>query len=463
MRRTSLKEKIVALGTSMLCALSLGLSPAVALAEVNVTRLAGPDRYATMSAILDEAAKGGKLPNLNSAMVVTGENYPDALAATSLVSFAGPIVLTKSNTLSNEAKTQLQKLNAKSAYAIGGPSAISADVIKQIEQMGIKATQIGGKNRQITSSAIALFTIMCDGSPSDSVILATGKNFADALSIGPWAYATQTPLLLVANNGLLDEAGLSHFKSNTHIRRVIMLGGEGVVSDGVKEQLGNGYTYTRIAGADRYETSAKIAEFEAQNGFGWSAPAIATGTGFADALSGATLCGANKSPILLVKDASGPSVDILKKHAAEVSKLYVLGGESAVSAAVTNGIASVMGGSAGTAAANATTADGAVTALGTSDFDSAIAKSDKLVVVDFWADWCVPCKQFRPVVEEVAKEMRDKLEVHTVDIEEAPSIADRYKINSIPCLMLFKGGKEVGRLVGARDKASLVSELNKYL
>ena len=412
-----------------------------------------------MSAILDEAAKTGRVPNGGKAVIATGQNFPDALAATSLAGLVGPIVLTRGDTLSPEAKTQLQKFNVTSGYALGGSNVLSNNVLQQLSEMGITGTQLADKNRQDTSVAVAATTFNLSANPSGVVILATGKNFADALSIGPWAFATASPVILVADNGLLTDYGVKYVKEFADVKTVVMLGGTGVVSDGVKSQLGDSYNYIRIAGAARYETSAMIAEFETQNGFGWTAPAIATGEGFADALSGATLCGVNSSPILLVKGASGPTVDALKRHASEVSKLYVLGGESAVSGNVANGIVSAMSG----APATGTTSGGTITALSSSSFDDAIAQSDKLVAVDFWADWCEPCKRFSPVVKEVAAEMSDKLQAYTVDIKEHPSIALRYSISSIPCLILFENGKEVGRLAGYREKSNLVSDLNDYL
>ena len=459
MRKTRLGDKIVALVTSLLCALTLSLSPAVAYAEVTVTRLAGPDRYQTMSAILDEVAKTGKLQGKDKAVIATGQNFPDALSATSLAGLTGPIILTRGDKLSPEAKAQLQKFNVKSGFAMGGANAISDNVFKELGEMGVTGTRLVGDNRQDTSFISAVYTTDMNATDSPYVILATGKNFADVLSIGPLAYATATPILLVGNDGLLTDAELKYLKNMSTARKVIMLGGTSVVSDGVKNQLGDSYEYIRIAGADRYETIAKIAEFEISIGFGLTAPAIATGTGFADALSGATLCGVNSSPILLVKGASGPTVDALKRHASEVSKLYVLGGESAVSGNVANGIVSAMSG----APVTGTTSGGTITALSSSSFDDAIAQSDKLVAVDFWADWCEPCKRFSPVVKEVAGEMSDKLQAYTLDIKEHPSIAMRYSISSIPCLILFKNGKEVGRLTGYREKSNLVSALNNYL
>ena len=81
------------------------------------------------------------------------------------------------------------------------------------------------------------------------------------------------------------------------------------------------------------------------------------------------------------------------------------------------------------------------------------------VVVDFWATWCGPCKMIAPVVEQISEEYADKLVVGKVDVDEAPTIAARYKVMSIPTLVLFENGKEAKRLVGFMPKARLVAEL----
>lgn len=88
------------------------------------------------------------------------------------------------------------------------------------------------------------------------------------------------------------------------------------------------------------------------------------------------------------------------------------------------------------------------------NFDDEVLKSDKPVLVDFWATWCGPCQKQGPIVEELADE-RDDVVIGKLDVDEQDEIAARYNIMSIPTVMVFKGGEIVQKAVGLQDKASL--------
>ena len=97
------------------------------------------------------------------------------------------------------------------------------------------------------------------------------------------------------------------------------------------------------------------------------------------------------------------------------------------------------------------------------DFDERVLKSDEPVLVDFWAEWCVPCHMVSPVVEEIGEEKGESLRVAKVNIDENPEVTRRYGVMSIPTLMLFKGGEEKARVVGARGKEALLKEIDPHL
>ena len=106
---------------------------------------------------------------------------------------------------------------------------------------------------------------------------------------------------------------------------------------------------------------------------------------------------------------------------------------------------------------------GAITNLSTENFDSEINSSNQPILVDFWAEWCGPCKMIAPILEEIANEQEGVIKIAKVDVDNAPELAQQFEIMSIPTLIVFNNGEPVKRLVGAQGKHQLLDALSEFI
>jgi len=99
----------------------------------------------------------------------------------------------------------------------------------------------------------------------------------------------------------------------------------------------------------------------------------------------------------------------------------------------------------------------------TSSFQADVLSSAKPVLVDFWAEWCGPCRMVSPILDEISAEHGDKLTIVKVNVDEEPGLAQKYGITSIPALHVFQNGQVVKQIVGAKPKPSLLADLSDFI
>jgi thioredoxin 1 len=97
------------------------------------------------------------------------------------------------------------------------------------------------------------------------------------------------------------------------------------------------------------------------------------------------------------------------------------------------------------------------------EFESSVLQSDKPVILDFWAEWCQPCKMLSPTVEAIADEYEEKIKVGKLNVDDNPNIATKYGIRGIPTLLFFKGGEVVQQMVGVKSKTEIKKVIDENL
>jgi thioredoxin len=106
---------------------------------------------------------------------------------------------------------------------------------------------------------------------------------------------------------------------------------------------------------------------------------------------------------------------------------------------------------------------GATKKVTDASFEADVLKSERPVLVDYWAEWCGPCRQVAPVLEEIASEHADKIDIVKLNVDENPAVTQRYGIMNIPTLSVFKDGEVVKEIVGAKPKSALLRELAEFI
>lgn len=287
---------------------------------VSKNRISGNSRYDTAA----QVSRKGWNSKCKTAVIATGENFPDALCAAPLAKKNNaPILLTESALLSVGAKQELQRLQVENVYIIGGFGAISKNTENQIRALGIKnITRISGNTRYETSDKIAEQM----GTPAN-VVIATGLNFPDALSMAPVAALEGMPILLTETNQLPAVTKAYLDKNKAAIANTYVIGGTGAVSETVKGSLKNPL---RLAGVSRYGTNIKILN-QFKGILNLSNVYIATGSNFPDAISCSALAPMTASPIILADGGyTEYAGEFLYSNIGTVNSLTAVGGVGAV-------------------------------------------------------------------------------------------------------------------------------------
>lgn len=107
--------------------------------------------------------------------------------------------------------------------------------------------------------------------------------------------------------------------------------------------------------------------------------------------------------------------------------------------------------------------EGGASVIGVGEFEQEVLRAEEPVLVDFFATWCGPCRALAPTLDQVAVDVAGKARVVKLDVDQAPELASRYGVSSIPCLVVFKGGREVERIVGVAPRSRLAGALRQAI
>lgn len=306
-----------------------------AYAEVPVVRLAGQDRYATAI----EISKAGWERSQN-VVLATGEDFPDALCAAPLAKqLDAPILLTRKAGMNTALENELDRLGVKNIYIIGGTGAVSKDVEKKLINKGVSTVRLYGSNRYATSLEIAKY-MKEKFSTSSDIVLATGENFPDALSIAPVASKKDMPIILTGKDSL--PPSVKAYIEELKAQRVYIIGGTGVISSSIEKQFSS---CERLWGKDRFETNLSIlSRFERE--FDFRDAYIATGSDFPDALAGTALASKTSSPLILVgSTVPAATKNYISSRLSSICSIKVLGGKGIIPDNIVNGLAGAQSGS----------------------------------------------------------------------------------------------------------------------
>lgn len=310
---------------------------------LSMVKVEGSNRFETAVKISAKAFPNGA----DTVLVATGRSFPDALGGAALAGgYNAPILLVEKTSVPSTVKAEIQRLGAKTAIILGGTGAVSTSVESSLRSAGITTIKrYGEATRYSTARKIAQAAIAKAGAGWDgTAFVATGVTFPDALAASPLSAFRKWPIYL--SNPAEDPATLISQMKADGVKRVIILGGSAAVSKdfetAARSALGSA---ERIAGDDRYDTGALIAEYGVEScGLIWDGVAVATGQDFPDALAGGML-GSMKGTVILLTGGTNLSPDpkaLLTEASGSIGTVHFLGGSSVLKDSVRDQIGSLL-------------------------------------------------------------------------------------------------------------------------
>ncbi|UYN83767.1 MAG: cell wall-binding repeat-containing protein [Microcella sp.] len=292
-----------------------------------VNRISGNDRFSTSAQISARTFPSGA----STVYIASGFDFPDALSAAALAGAAnGPLLLVQPGSIPPVIMSELRRLNPSRIVVAGGSGVVSDSVLASLRTVTTNVQRVSGTTRYATSRNLALDAYRSTGAPV--VYLATGTGFADALAAGPAAASVNAPVVLVFGLAPAADAETLALLNTFSTRRVVIVGGEGAVSAGIEQSLvAAGLEVSRFSGADRYSTASLIASHHFPHA---ARSYLATGTSFADALSGGAAAGALGAPLFTVLSSCVPSSAHSALNSQDPDDLVLLGGLGALSPTV---------------------------------------------------------------------------------------------------------------------------------
>lgn len=332
-------------GGLLAVALGYDISLADERPEPSVKRVAGTNRYDTAGALAADAL------DPSTVYLTSGVNYPDALAVAPLAAEQDhPVLLTRPDRLPAHTAQALTGLGTTEVVIVGGEAAVAEDVADQVSELGIEVTRVAGTNRYDTAAQL---TQLDNERPIDTIFVASGLSFPDALSAGALAGATRDRVLLSKIETTTPWTWAAYQELSP--QNVTIVGGEGVINGEIFDWFSEDSVVDRIAGDNRYETSALLAEEFVDHGVLY----LVSGDTYADALAASAAAGSHPAPLLLTAPTELSPETAAAIEARDPHSVVVVGGSAAVSDDVLDEVAALIG------------ADGAgagqVTSTGTAD------------------------------------------------------------------------------------------------